>query len=301
MGVPAEDPRRLPRRRAITLDLFTRYGRVWSTIRDVRHEWSIEPTITVPPVPSFSASDCRLLTRSQMPERFHLPSVPPDGVLETVRGPLRDALDDDLPDDIEEDMSRAHVRIHVWQWLMCLRDMHDEIVPEGNPSGTDVQGWLTWVPFLSACVLFDPPESELLTFADHDDHEAAKLTQLTFHQDARAAVEVERNRSNMVSKSSHLQDQVILHALGTQRMASTYKPSTIPAAPSRRRGRPMLDELVAVQCALWKRRGWTHHAIAEAFGWKENPESMDPRHRKNKSEDHVKRGERILLSRKYSG
>lgn len=296
----ADDPRRLPRRRAITLDLFTRHGQVWTAIASVRREWRIEPSVSVPRAPGASASDVGLLTRAQMPERFSLPPVPPDRELETVQAALSGVLGEDLLDHAATMMTRTHERLHVGQWLLELRALHEAIVPEGNPSGTNIFGWMTWAPFLSACVLHDPPEVDLLAFADHDDHEAARLSPRTFWQDSRAAIEAERIRANAVSTSSNLQDQMILHALGTQRMASTCRPSDPPVQASRSRGRLPLDDLVAVQCAILKRRGWTHHAIAEVFGWREHPESTDQRHRKNRSEDHVKRGEELLHCRKYS-
>lgn len=41
MIVPADDARRLQRRRAITLDLFTRHGEAWNAISTIRQEWGV--------------------------------------------------------------------------------------------------------------------------------------------------------------------------------------------------------------------------------------------------------------------
>jgi len=312
----------LQQRREITLDLFTQWGPVWEAIRAAREAWSIKPMTRVPPEPPYRAEDVRLLTRGQMPERFHLPPLPADQVLENL-GP-------DLPEYLQLHMSAAHRRLQGARWFESLRGLHTICVPDGNPSGTDVYGWMRWAPFLSACVLYDPPAGDLLTFADHDDQEAAQLDITTWHQDAASLLDtfteatregerlfrlhqeqeaqhVRRMRgwndeADVVIEVQSIQHQAFeLTIRHRDRLAATYKPSVVPPAPARPRGRPPLDDLTAVQCAIWKGAGWTHHAIAAAFGWQEHPDSTDPRHRKNRSEDHVKRGQQILNDRKYSG
>lgn len=298
--VPADDPRRPRRRRAITLDIFTRCGDAWPAISAARREWGIMSVVAVPPVPSVSVESVHLrMTREQMPERFHLPPEPPDQELKAVQATLRETLEEELPDGEESYMREAHTRLHAWQWLMELRDLHGVIVPEGNPSGTDVQGWMSWAPFLSACILFDPPELELLTFADHDDHEAAALPQMTYWRDARAAIEAEGIRAHSVSQSSNLQDQAILYALGTRRVAETYKESTLASLPAGLPGRRS-DELADVQCAVWLRAGIPLAAIGERLGLPERSycdEYNIYRRRPNAAEKAVRRGEAILTKR----
>ncbi|MDQ3539738.1 MAG: hypothetical protein M3440_03545, partial [Chloroflexota bacterium] len=63
-------------------------------------------------------------------------------------------------------------------------------------------------------------------------------------------------------------------------------------------GRPPIDPLVAVQCAIWKRRGWTDPTIAERFNWSLRSDSYDRKRRSNPVIDHVKRGNQILAGRK---
>jgi len=183
-------------------------------------------------------------------------------------------------------------------WLTELEHLHDDLVPEGNPSGTDRFGWMSWAPFLSACLLYDPPELELLAFANHDDQDAAQLPIQTYYQDPRAAIKVERDRANAVRKAATLEEQLRAAATYIAPDAQTYKPSTQPAAPPKPRGRPQLDDLVAVQCAIFKRHGWTYPKIAAHFGWPLRADSYGTRRRANRAMDHVTRGEELLACRK---
>lgn len=273
----------LQQRRAITLDLFTQWGPVWEAIRALRKTWDITSIPQVPPEPPFSSLNPLDPLCANMRERLHLPLFPPR--------------------------------------LGAFRTLYGTCVPDGNPSGTDALGWQRWAPFLSACVVYDPPELELLDFANHDDHKAAQLHMMTVYQVAEEWAEAAHELHSGMARLNHAREayptplypedpesfpadydqEIAIINRYHVRLAAAYKLSVVPPAPARPRGRPPLDDLTAVQCAIWKRAGWTHHAIAAAFGWQDHPDSTDPRHRKNRSEDHVKRGQQILQSRNYSG
>ncbi len=65
-------------------------------------------------------------------------------------------------------------------------------------------------------------------------------------------------------------------------------------------GRSSLDDLTAVQSAIYEQQGWTQKRIAEHFGWKRHPSSNDPRHRSNIARDHLRRGRAVLGRRNNS-
>lgn len=276
--VPAADPRRLSIRRQITLDLFMRYGETWTRIAELRAAFGIEPVTAIPPEPDYHVAVAGLLTRWQMPERFHLPP----GI---------------------DPFSKAQIG----EYLFCLRDLARVIVPEVDSHGTDATGWLGWTPFLSACLLYDPPGLELRAFADHDDDNAAAITQHTFSQDVVSVREAEwRHSDRQLGAAGTPQPERELRFVASldlrrRELAATYRPSRTLPPPSRRRGRQWLDELTSVQAALLKRSGRTYPEITRRLKLPSNPDAYDPRDRKNSAIDHVRRGEEILASRNKSG
>jgi hypothetical protein len=111
----------------VVLDLFLQRGAVWEAIRDVRERWKISPATQVPAgVPFYS---------------LHRPK-------------------DGWPDDyaIGERTQPST------DWNIEMHTLARRLVPERyRPSPIDETGWAS---FLSACVLFDPPETELLPFSE---------------------------------------------------------------------------------------------------------------------------------------
>jgi hypothetical protein len=67
-----------------------------------------------------------------------------------------------------------------------------------------------------------------------------------------------------------------------------------------RRGRPKIDDLTAVQTAIWAEQGMTQKEIADHFGWERHPQSWDTRERSNTTRHHITRGRELLQRRENS-
>jgi hypothetical protein len=216
-----------------------------------------------------------------------------------------------------------------------------------------------WSRFLASCVLFDPPEADLLAFAAANDPPLISYSTypgfdvqaatsrppvkdipsmvnppIVFEQEPGAveAVEtwywtqiIEELARRYLPEGVTLSDAMreIDHDLNlsdryVERFAAisgreliVVDPDTteedvrgafrLIAASHRGRskgGRPPLDALVAVQCALLKRQGLSDLDIAERFGWPLRRDSYDKRRRSNAVINHVKLGHEILARRK---
>jgi len=238
-------------RRRLTLDLFTRYGTLWTHIDALRDQWCVTPKVAVPPEPSFHTEVVGLMTQYQMPERFQMPdSLPfpatdPD---ELVR--IAAEYDIEGMGAYVASLPRSERRLSVGMFLTGLAHVwKHEVARPRDPSGdwrngSNVTGWMSWTPFLSACVLYDPPAYRLLDYAEHDDRNAAALPQLTFSQDGDAREEAGRHRQAVCAGD--------LYAAIRYRDAlamSFYQAANSPT-PTGRRGRPS-DALLNVQCAVW--------------------------------------------------
>jgi len=81
--------------------------------------------------------------------------------------------------------------------------------------------------------------------------------------------------------------------LGAFRIIADMQPERVAG------GRPPLDPLVAVQCLVFKQRGWSNANIAAHFGWPLRADAYDARRRSNVVINHLKAGAAILGSRKY--
>jgi len=243
-----------------------------------------------------------------------------------------------------------------------LAKLHDAIVPAQHQLGS--ARWISqkfWNTFLAACLLFDPPETELIEFAN-----LGPLPPVGFVNLPRAKVDIETwtvgsvpdapimvnppvlsqpDPEALLERERWLWGAVftelgrrylapqgldvdgvieeILDDLGlleqyTARSATVPLRKLIPVEPSTTQedvrrafqmlaatqpergkgGRPSIDPLVAVQCAIWKRSGWTDPVIAERFGWSLRSDSYERKRRSNQVIDHVKRGNEILAGRK---
>ncbi|MDP9355901.1 MAG: hypothetical protein M3R02_11600 [Chloroflexota bacterium] len=116
-------------KREITLQLYLKDGLVWNAIRALRERWKIQPEVRVP-----SPGDRRL------------PSI---------------------YDQIDLDALEEAVRLAVTRpWYLDLAKLHDAIVPpQLQVRASRRVSLASWSTFLATCVLFDPPETELLEFA----------------------------------------------------------------------------------------------------------------------------------------
>lgn len=261
-------------RHRLTLDLYTRDGEYWTFIDAMREQWRVNPIVAVPAEPNFHAEVVGLMDRNQMPERFHMPDAS-HAEWNSVAWYLKSIQ-------------------HIWKELIALPGER-----EGDwRSGANVAGWMTWTPFISACVLYDPPPDKLLEFAEHDDHNAAALKQCTFSQDGDV-----RERSGVHKASILAGDFHKLEDYGDALRDSFYE-STAPV-PRGKRGAPPASPLQDVQCAIWRESGISSAEIGRRItrGVRDNADTYEPGHasyrqRSDAAEDAVKRGRQILEERK---
>ena len=122
-----------------TLDLYTRRGAFWVAVNALRWSRGITACREVPPPP------LRLPMPSTVPES----AVPPTA-------------------EDEDDPALPPPSAELARWLGDLNDLHDSVVRDACrfPGGLTASR-ARWRAFLAACVLYDPPDTELLAFADH--------------------------------------------------------------------------------------------------------------------------------------
>lgn len=119
-------------KRELTLEVFFKLGPAWEAIRDARARWGIEPVSRIPP----SAPDVPCPEWAPKPPRR--------------RGePLSEAEVD------------AWYGSFWFGWERELISLRTQLIPDKFRQGLD------WYAFLAACVLFDPPSSDLRGFASY--------------------------------------------------------------------------------------------------------------------------------------
>jgi hypothetical protein len=119
-------------RRELVIDLFTRHGVFWDRVQWIRQLQHIEAVRQMPPLLE--------------PNQVHLPPHLPKDRRRWGRN-QREQLQD---------------------WMMLLHVLHDAVIPEALRIETPYSFSLDfWMGFLSACAVFDPPEDNLLGFAEH--------------------------------------------------------------------------------------------------------------------------------------
>src|SRR5215218_5470782 len=125
--------RRLTRlKRDMVLELFLQRGRFWDAVCDVRFRWGITPATQLPP--------------EEGPGAYPPPGYPADALSQN-----RAAM--------------YEVDAKLGRWREDLRTVHDRVVPkEGQITANRARSAKQWERFLSACMLFDPPETELVEF-----------------------------------------------------------------------------------------------------------------------------------------
>lgn len=291
-------------RRRLTLDLFTRYGTFWEAIAKIRDEWQVTPDTAVPPEPDFHAGIVGLLTMYQMPERFHMPAS--SVILSTDENEIRridqkygiEGMDDDL-------RSRRAVdqRLNVSFFLKALGDVWkaEAARPRDKDgdwrNGGNVSGWMSWAPFLSACVMYDPPADELLEYAEHDDNKANVVRMRTFSQDGDVSEEA------VLHKVAFMAGDVAAVRRYGDTLRKSFIESNVPV-PRGARGRPS-DDLQDVQCAIWRHQGMSSATIGRRIERKVRDNSImnkqgaypSRRERSDAAEAAVNRGRAILDAR----
>jgi hypothetical protein len=119
-------------KRSVVFDLYLQDGPAWNEIRAARERWAISPTVRLPP-------------ERHMLNRYYPESGWPKEY------------------DAEGEQTREWAEL-ADRWSVELHTLARRLVPERyRPNPIDESGWTV---FLSACVLYDPPETALLSFAE---------------------------------------------------------------------------------------------------------------------------------------
>jgi hypothetical protein len=127
-------------RHQLVTELYLQEGPFWDGIAAIRRRWNVEPQTRVPEASEWSDT-------SFLPDCFD--PWPPD-----------DDLSKEPPRSEETERWLTRIR----DWTSDLHALYDAAVPqEGLLSKYPA---VSWELFLSMCVLFDPPETKLLEFAD---------------------------------------------------------------------------------------------------------------------------------------
>jgi hypothetical protein len=120
-------------RHQLVTELYLQEGPFWDSVAAIRRRWDVKPQRRVP-------------GRSQWGPPYFLP----------------DCFDPKPQDDFSEEGERWHERLT--NWLSELHALYEAAVPqEGLLSKYPA---VSWEVFLSMCVLFDPPDTQLKEFAD---------------------------------------------------------------------------------------------------------------------------------------
>ena len=172
MGAPhelAEDlERRLrERRRDLTLELHEREGPFWENVRDLRARWRVHPLDVVPPDTMgrwMAVSFHYRLACLPAPEQLGAPGTDGLALYAATLGRLGDWLRD-IRSLYERTIPAEERRYDVafpgsFEDYCRLPDFQTR--QTGGDLFTD-----HWAPFLSGCVLYQPPDDALERFADH--------------------------------------------------------------------------------------------------------------------------------------
>jgi hypothetical protein len=123
----------------LILELFLRRGSFWEAVRDTRGRLGVSARTGLPPRPAVG----RL-----------------------------------LPEDAPGPEDRKGYVAYATRWNEDMSVLRREIVPDVRPAtrgDTDFLSERSWVEFLSACVLYDPPADRLVEFASHSDPQPTVL------------------------------------------------------------------------------------------------------------------------------
>lgn len=262
-------------RHRLTLDLFTRGGAFWDAITELRDTWEITPIAAIPPEPPFHVESVGLMSRYQMAERFHMPDR--NALASVDEAKLRRVYREHGLDGIEEEiraLSARDRRLSVGLFLNSLRDIWKAEVARPHEktgdwrNGGNVSGWMSWAPFLSACVMYDPPSDKLLEYAKHDDNHASTLPQKTFSQDGDA------REAAVLHKVAFRAGDPSAAGRFSETLRESFIESEAPIPRGKRGGPP--NDLRDVQCAIWRRCAMSSADIGRYFGWSVQGNDYDP-------------------------
>lgn len=281
--VPANEAAyRLKTRRRLTLDLFTRYGTFWEDVACLREEWATAPVVAVPPEPMWQYG--------AIPYRFHLPDEPPGSPY--LMPTLGISVETYVAVREREPWLRASRLLGHLERLWRLS------IPEDIRDGSNAGGWASWITFLSACILYNPPGDRLLEYAEHDDRDAIVHPFPTAWKDSEAAIDAAMDMQQLFKTGDirHWYRATGAHE-ASWRPSEAKQMSPGPGNPNRH-ANPLRD----VQCAfmaldglsvdeIGKRLEVPDYQYADSYG--------DQRTRSNAVEKAIKRGTKVLSERGY--
>jgi hypothetical protein len=118
-------------KRHLVLDIFLRRGAAWKHVRDVRERWRVE-------------------AQTRMPPPYHRSEYTPE-----LLGPRPE-------EEFGEEAEQWHTALQ--EWRTELARLYKAVVPEEARDSEYLNSG--WGVFLSMCVLFDPPDTQLVDFAE---------------------------------------------------------------------------------------------------------------------------------------
>ena len=135
-------------RNDLVLQLYLKRGLLWEAVHDVRDRWNVVAKVQLPP---------------------------------PVVGRL---LPEDAPDFDDEDRQKFGENYQDYleyarQWDEEMSAIRSKVIPEPPLPTTDVFDYKlerSWNDFLSACVLYDPPDDQLIEFASYRNLRPAYLS-----------------------------------------------------------------------------------------------------------------------------
>ncbi len=140
----ADEVRRL--KRELTAQLFIQHGWFWDAVSDVRQRWSVRAKRALPgtSITAYPEGVDESMKQWDMEFKELVPEWSPfDHYSE-----YPESVDDESRD----------------QWSSDIRALQQKTIPEAM----ERKGYW-WSTFLTACVLYDPPDLQLLEFAAYDD------------------------------------------------------------------------------------------------------------------------------------
>jgi hypothetical protein len=118
----------------LVLKLFTQRGSFWEAMQELRLRWDIKPSTHLPP------------------KHLVLPLPPPS---------LAEQLDNIRTEEKRQELEKVDER-----WGDDLLSIILEFVPERFRERHGLDSFFDWNGFVSACVLYDPPETNLREFSE---------------------------------------------------------------------------------------------------------------------------------------
>jgi hypothetical protein len=125
-------------KRSLVIQLVKKSGDFWQAIDDIRRRWSIEAECRIPPA---------------------APTLPPDSMHFPRNAPVR--VNNPYKEGWEE------WSFFLDEWKQELESLCDKAIPASARFSDSYLSRQWWGGFLSACVVYDPPDAELEGYADN--------------------------------------------------------------------------------------------------------------------------------------